>query len=351
MNNNLHNILSQSECLSIQQLQLYAEEKLSEKDVFNIEKHLIECEICQDTLDGIRAMQKKADLSIYVDQINKEIRQKIDQSKRIKQKRIVWRVAAVVLFLFVSSALVRFYVNIEPENYLSENQKVESIEVPSFVSQDSIQNDLQSEETIEEKKDFTNQIEPILNNTDNELNIDLQTKNEEDLFEIEPVIDENFENPEVINNLLLNENRGAAPVERKNKSAIKHLEREVDTVNINTEYKLYTEAVADFDNKHYVAAFETFEVLNIENSHNDDYLYYTGMSAFYLQKFDLVIQSFTTLNPNQFSENQDEITWVLALSYLYSGNKDIALVKLKELASTENDFKQKAIAKLNELQK
>ena len=359
MNNNLHNILSSSECLSIQQLQLYAEEKLSEKDVFHIEKHLIECEMCQDTLDGILAMQKKKDLPIYVNQINKGIKQKIDKTKKIKQKRIVWQVAAAVLFLFVSSALVRFYVNIESETYLSANKKIELEEIPNLISQDSNENDLPSEEVTEETIDLANKTESIFDNTekldnpDNEINIDLQTENEEDFFEIEPIIAENAEKPALVNDLLLDENQGVTLTERKSKRTLAPVESEInmDTVSINTEYNLYTKAIADFDKKHYVMAFEIFEVLKIEDSNNDNYLYYTGMSAFYLQKFDIAIESFTTLNPQIFPEKQDEITWMLALSYLYSGNKNKALVKLNELASTENDFKQKAIAKLNEFQK
>lgn len=74
MNNNLkHTIHSQSDCLSEQQLFDYIDDKLSQKERHVIEKHLLDCELCADALEGLEITKDRTRISQIKGVINERI--------------------------------------------------------------------------------------------------------------------------------------------------------------------------------------------------------------------------------------------------------------------------------------
>lgn len=91
-------------------LQQYHDGTLPEALHHQLERHLLDCDLCTDALEGIAvsdAAQTDADIE--------EINQQIDQKSRGKKRHLVplyltdWRVAAAVVTLMLSAVLVLYY--------------------------------------------------------------------------------------------------------------------------------------------------------------------------------------------------------------------------------------------------
>ena len=100
-----HKIFSVSEnCLTEDQLLLYLQNKLSPFEQHHVEKHLLDCELCSDALEGLRLISSPANLTKTFAELN----QKIDERVKHTEKKIIplysWlRIAAVIALVAVSA--------------------------------------------------------------------------------------------------------------------------------------------------------------------------------------------------------------------------------------------------------
>lgn len=106
-------IFSASEnCLTEDQLLLYMQHKLSPFEQHHVEKHLLDCELCSDALEGLR-MASIENLSETFSELN----QQIDKHVKQEEKKIIplypWlRIAAVIILIAVSAGTF-FYLQKE----------------------------------------------------------------------------------------------------------------------------------------------------------------------------------------------------------------------------------------------
>ena len=133
MKNNYNNILNHSPCPGDAMLEKYAEGKLPGKEKYEIEKHLLDCEMCSDLVEGMQfAKQKNTDIKGIAANINT----KIDNlaKKESKSKKIIplWmRYAAVFALLIGIGFLVRelmFYRKFNAELAINKHQPAKEIE-------------------------------------------------------------------------------------------------------------------------------------------------------------------------------------------------------------------------------
>jgi len=73
MNKQHTDIFSETECLSLETIDQYINDQLSAGERQRVEKHLIDCELCSDALDGITASGDMASVATSVEVINKKI--------------------------------------------------------------------------------------------------------------------------------------------------------------------------------------------------------------------------------------------------------------------------------------
>ena len=104
MAGNLENILKQGDCIPEETMLRYIEGKLSSHENHLVEKHLLECEMCSDALEGLKMMQPAKSKEIISD-LNKKIDERLKSSERSEAKIIpfnnYYRIAAVIaLFIF-----------------------------------------------------------------------------------------------------------------------------------------------------------------------------------------------------------------------------------------------------------
>ncbi len=103
MNNNHYKIFEQTECPSHQVLQDYLDGKLSDKEKHLLEKHLIDCEMCSDELEGLSLLKEKDKLDIIVEDIKSRTLRK--QGKIIPLVHR-YRIAAAAAILIILAALI-----------------------------------------------------------------------------------------------------------------------------------------------------------------------------------------------------------------------------------------------------
>lgn len=108
MNKDLLNILTNSnKDIDNQRLIDYLAGKLTEQENNEIEQLLAENEFMNDAAEGLAAVKNKPQLNSLVEQLNADLRKKLDQKKQRKEKRrlkeypVVYIAVILVLLLII----------------------------------------------------------------------------------------------------------------------------------------------------------------------------------------------------------------------------------------------------------
>jgi hypothetical protein len=108
MNKDLLNILTNSnKDIDNQRLMDYLAGKLTEQENNEIEQLLAENEFMNDAAEGLAAVKNKPQLNSLVEQLNADLRKKLDHKKQRKEKRrlkeypVVYIAIIVVLLLII----------------------------------------------------------------------------------------------------------------------------------------------------------------------------------------------------------------------------------------------------------
>ena len=102
----LHNLFSASEpCLTEEQLLLYMQHQLSPFEQHQVEKHLLDCELCTDALEGLRMSKSQEQLKEKLALLNQQIDIRVKQSGKKVVYMYPWmRMAALVVLVAISAA-------------------------------------------------------------------------------------------------------------------------------------------------------------------------------------------------------------------------------------------------------
>jgi tetratricopeptide (TPR) repeat protein len=71
--NSINPVNSSKHCLTTSQLMSYAEGKLTGKDANRIERHLLECPLCSDAVEGVEAFNNSGEFNRVITEVNQEI--------------------------------------------------------------------------------------------------------------------------------------------------------------------------------------------------------------------------------------------------------------------------------------
>lgn len=114
MNKNWQHIIKAEQCPELHQLEMYYAGQLSDKERFVIERHLLNCEMCADYVEGLSLMSTISDL----DHAENEVKRQIHTLLFAKQNRFIGSllfkrlaVAASVLALVTSSLIIYYNVD------------------------------------------------------------------------------------------------------------------------------------------------------------------------------------------------------------------------------------------------
>lgn len=120
MSEQLHkNLFNETDCLSEETLFGYIDNKLSDSDRYLVEKHLIDCELCTDALEGLKLVTHRTIIAETRKQVNETF-----SGIRKKERKVIWfdfnykLAAAAAIALFIGSA---FILN----HFLNKSENVE----------------------------------------------------------------------------------------------------------------------------------------------------------------------------------------------------------------------------------
>ena len=98
-----NNIFEHTDCLSEEMLTKYLSDKLSPAEKHEVEKHLIDCEMCSDAVEGLKMIADKNKISGITSELNKKIQQRVEAKEVkiifIRQYRTQLAVAASIILV------------------------------------------------------------------------------------------------------------------------------------------------------------------------------------------------------------------------------------------------------------
>jgi anti-sigma factor RsiW len=106
MSNDLLDILSNSnDKINNQKLIDYLNDELSAKEKHEVEKWMSDNDMVNDAVEGLQHVKNKKNLQAYVEQLNKNLQNQLEQKKQQQQKRKLreypWIYFAIVLILLL----------------------------------------------------------------------------------------------------------------------------------------------------------------------------------------------------------------------------------------------------------
>lgn len=123
MNDNKHKLFHEPECISEEMMIRYIKDELSSKEKHKVEKHVLDCSLCADALEGLMLVEDKSRIRPIIQNINQKV-------LRIKpQTRVIWmdtRVRVAIAAGFALLIVSVFYFKNElsdkgPGSTVSEN--------------------------------------------------------------------------------------------------------------------------------------------------------------------------------------------------------------------------------------
>ncbi|QHT70367.1 TonB family protein [Rhodocytophaga rosea] len=108
-----HMTLPDTEHLSLEQMQAYLDDTLPGRGMHQVERHLLDCELCSDAFEGLSAIPEPEQALDAVAHIKKNIRKKTMRQPVIRRKRklvtVLWKpmsVAASILILLTAVFII-----------------------------------------------------------------------------------------------------------------------------------------------------------------------------------------------------------------------------------------------------
>lgn len=137
MQSNRSSLFQSSTCLSKEQLVLYHEHKISAADTHALERHLVDCELCSEALEGIALLTSMDMLDKVTDDIQKKYSVKEKEIPFYKQNT-VWYAAASVVLIAIFGWVINNYVQ-------NSKQEVAALKVQApqanIISSEPVQSD------------------------------------------------------------------------------------------------------------------------------------------------------------------------------------------------------------------
>jgi len=350
------NIFANTECFSEDDLYKYTKNELSEKQIRIVERHLADCEMCSDVVEGLSNMKNKSELNTIVENINIQIDKKLDvlNSKNkiiyFNFKKIISIAAIIVLLLGISFLLNKNFN--QKNNYLSQEintEKKEAIienkDADKSDNAPTLKNDTETkqinEKTKVSKKKYIDEI-------NNNISTGLEEAKSQVLAE-EVSESENLTSDVMVETMEDNIYSKAtsvlsAPVFANINTIIAEEQNLKSTNNVGL-------ALEDFTNENYKKAKTNFETEINENPNNDTAIFYNGLTEYQLQNFDKATKIFDQIIENPKSNFYESALYFKALTLINTNNKKEALNILNKVINLNAKYYDLANEQIKDLKK
>ena len=119
MSEDLKDILSNlNKDIEQEKLLDYLNKKLSAPEAHEVEKQMADDEFMNDAIEGLEKFNNKQDVSLFVDQLNRDLKKQLDKKRMRKEKRklkdqpwIYFAITILLVLLIVCYVLVKKYID------------------------------------------------------------------------------------------------------------------------------------------------------------------------------------------------------------------------------------------------
>jgi len=109
-NEQYNDLFVTSGCLSQQQLLDYVQHKLSPEQQHEVERHLADCELCSEAVEGLQAIRHKEKIPVWLRQMKWEMIRKLrKRNRRLKAEYYIQLALVVIVILFLLLAAFWIY--------------------------------------------------------------------------------------------------------------------------------------------------------------------------------------------------------------------------------------------------
>lgn len=153
------NIFTNTPCLTEEQLLNYVQQKMSSVEMNSAERHLLDCDLCSDAVEGMQLMKDSSKATALLVDVRKNLNEKILKKKSSRKilfmdYRVLMAAASVLLLLGLSWMMMKYAANTEKkkaETAFKENfepyhpkKKMELRDESSAKLEDKSANDLKN---------------------------------------------------------------------------------------------------------------------------------------------------------------------------------------------------------------
>jgi hypothetical protein len=108
MNSDLKDILSNSnKDIDNQQLMDYLSKHVSQADIHDLEKSMVEDDFLNDAVEGLQKIAPSKNLELYVEQLNKDLQKQLSKTKKRRDKHRIkdkpYAMFAIILILLLAA--------------------------------------------------------------------------------------------------------------------------------------------------------------------------------------------------------------------------------------------------------
>jgi hypothetical protein len=405
MTEKYNKIFASTDCISHENMQKYLAKELSKQELQVIEKHIVDCEMCNDELEGLKLLNKN-----YLSNIVTEINSKID-AKNYNKKNVFldYRFQAIAASFLLIISISIFYLNrninqtTKQEIAQITNQvepKIENMDAP-ILAKNSI---IYEEKNIEAKKETKKenqllkksksiQTETNFDKSDTKTNVILDIPISDDSKDITTVETPNLLFDEKINSDSERESSAVAgyaiaktpanedllkkeqnikneTVTRQtttfaDKSANEEI-MQLEMVSVSskrtkpskakesaatqTTVSKSSENISDFDlglnefsKQDYEKSKEYFKKSISSGTQIYKSVYYCGLSYYNLTEYKIAQSYFEEIEHEKFNELYNETQWYLAQCYVKTNNISKAYLILNKISTSDSEYKHQAI--------
>ncbi|MFM2225454.1 MAG: Outer rane lipoprotein [Bacteroidota bacterium] len=354
------------QCISAEQMKLYVQNLLSPIEKRNVENHLLECEFCNDAVEGL----KQSNFQEYnkaLTTLNKEFRRRKRNTSRLKILYSPWKVTAVaasVCFLLIGTGIYfDLFLNIR---FQKVAQNIESLS--SQIGQLANLNKSEKKDTVTIFKETVTENNSLSQPTaTDDLTPPIVNEEAEKLDSIEKSVaaaedvtkDLSIENKPAETIAMVDaEDDGAAkmiskkPMVEKKAKAEANLNKEaisktgatqtfatapatisnisVSNFDKNASSSEKAEGINLLKNKNYIKAISILNAAAVKEQQNFEVKYYLGLSYYLSGNYIEAIKQFDFI---MLSNNQQ---WYEIARY----QKALAHLKINDVATAKNIFEQ-----------
>lgn len=358
MSNKAEHIFSNKECLSVEDLLAYNEGKLNSLEQHKVEKHLLECELCSDALEGFQLHTNSAIIPEVITELNNRIEEQFFQEKNDTKIKVMfpWQMAAAFALLILSGLTLWFFLpKNNSEKLFTQEYKPIKIEVANKIETQPINltNKIVAEN---DKSNLTNIINPKKSvSSENEIQneasqpaISTITKNDNNASD--EIVSEKSDNNKSIDQVI-SEQPIAIAAESK-------YQREETTTVFSKDANLTKESARvqmkkegksrDLDN--YQMGIEAYQAGNYElaikyfdvETNNQNSIFYSGISYLSLNKPAITINKMQVFRSYGKQELTEDSWWYEALANLKLDDKKSAEKCLREVVKFNGKYKAKS---------